>query len=320
MTRSPDSLIPSVAEQSETEKWDDKALKSRLEGKANLRAATKVNAVSASRTRPTSKPTQLDLFPGRACVLKAKPATDRQTARQRSVRRDGVQGGGTRRKCTTVTGETLFGPAEEVFGPPRTGREAYKGSPRNRRIDAKQGVGGGHSTDEGRENRLEERAATSTTRSKRGKAAGLPPRGSAPSRRKTRRRKAPERLSNARKLQRTLYRVAKSQPERRLTLLYDKICRHDILQEAWQRVKSNKGAAGVDKMDIEEVCEYGEEKFLTELQEALQQTTYKVNHVRRVYFYFVRFRKALIPRHLSARIASSGERASNRETPCAGNH
>jgi hypothetical protein len=48
MTRSPDSLIPSEVEQLASEKRDDKAFKCRQEGKANLRAATQVNAVSAS--------------------------------------------------------------------------------------------------------------------------------------------------------------------------------------------------------------------------------------------------------------------------------
>jgi hypothetical protein len=71
------------------------------------------------------------------------------------------------------------------------------------------------------------------------------------------RRKAPARLDNARKLQRMLYRVAKQQPERRFTLLYDKVCRQDILQEAWRRVKSNKGASGVDEVDIDEIRELG---------------------------------------------------------------
>ena len=75
MTRSPDSLIPSGAEQSALEKRDDKAFKCRQVGEANLRAATQVNAVSASSTPPVSRPTQLDLFPGRARVSEAKPAT-----------------------------------------------------------------------------------------------------------------------------------------------------------------------------------------------------------------------------------------------------
>ena len=117
MTRSPDSLIPFVVGQPAPEKRDDKAFKCRQEGEANLRAATQVNAVSASSTPPVSRPTQLDLFPGRACVLEAKPATIRSTARMEPNRRDGVSGGGTQRQTIQLTGETLFGPAEETrFG------------------------------------------------------------------------------------------------------------------------------------------------------------------------------------------------------------
>src|ERR1700680_3561345 len=78
MTRSPDSLVSSAAEQSATEKRDDKAFTCRQGGEANLRAATEVNAVSASTTPPVSRPTQLELFPGRACVPKAKPVTIRK--------------------------------------------------------------------------------------------------------------------------------------------------------------------------------------------------------------------------------------------------
>ncbi len=283
MTRSPDSQIPSADEQSSVEKWDDKVSNDRMGGEANARAATQVNAVSASSIPPASKPIQLELFPGRACPLKAKPATRRKRARRRPTGRDGVQGGGTRRKRSKITGETLFGLAEEFCGTESAGRDAYKGSPRKRRNDAEQGVGGGHSTVETRDNRVEGRTATSTKRAKRGKAAGLPPRGKAPSRPKTRRRKPPERMDKVRKLQRTLYRVAKSQPERRLTLLYDKVCRMDILEEAWRRVKANGGAAGVDKVSIDELREYGEERFLQELQRELHDESYRVSHVRRVH-------------------------------------
>jgi hypothetical protein len=173
-------------------------------------------------------------------------------------RRDGVSGGGTQRKSVKLTGETLFGPAEES---PR-GREAHKGETRRRDNDAEQGVGGGRTTEEPRENRGEGRAATSIIRPKLGKAAGLPPQGKAQPRPNRAKRSAPARLDNARKLQRTLYRVAKQQPERRFTLLYDKVCRQDILQEAWRRVKSNKGAAGVDEVDIDAIRDYGEERFL----------------------------------------------------------
>src|ERR1700674_5491190 len=279
MTRSPDSLVSSAAEQSATEKRDDKAFTCRQGGEVNLRAATEVNAVSASTTPPVSRPTQLELFPGRACVPKAKPATIRNTARRNPRRRDGVEDGGTQRQYIKLTGETLFGPAEET---PR-GREAYKGKTRKRSNEAGQGIGGGHSTEELRENRGEGRAATFIKRTKQGKAAGLPPQGKAQPRTRPARRKAPARLDQARKLQRTLYRVAKQQPERRFTLLYDKVCRQAILQEAWQRVKSNKGAAGVDQVDIDAIRDYGEDRFLREVEEELRSRRYRAALVRRVH-------------------------------------
>jgi RNA-directed DNA polymerase len=278
MTRSPDSLIPSVAGQPAGEKRDDQAFTCRQEGEANLRAATEVNAVSASLTPPVSKPIQLELFPGRACVLKAKPATIRSTARKPN-RRGGVSGGSTQRQTIQLTGETLHGPAEKA----PSGREAYKGETRKRGSEAGQGVGGGHSTEELRDNRREGRAATFIRRTKQGKAAGLPPQGTAQPRRKPAERKAPVRLNNARKLQRTLYRVAKQQPRRRFTLLYDKVCRQDILREAWQRVKTNKGAAGVDNIDIQVIRDYGEERFLNELEQELRSRGYRTALVRRVH-------------------------------------
>ncbi len=138
-------------------------------------------------------------------------------------------------------------------------------------------------TNEPRENRGEGRAAASIIRAKWGKAAGLSPQGKAPPRPNRAKRKAPARLYNARKLQRTLYRVAKQQPERRFTLLYDKVCRQDILREAWQRVKSNKGAAGVDEVDIDEIREYGEARFLGEIERELRDGSYWISLVRRVH-------------------------------------
>ena len=279
MTRSPDSLVPSDSGQPEPEKRDDKVLTCWQEGEANLRAATEVNAVSASSYPPAITPIQLEFFPGRAFPLEAKPATVRNAARMKPGRRDGVEGGGTQRQRISTTGETLFGPAEEN----PSGREAYKGETRKRSNEAGQGVGGGRTTDEPRENRGEGRAATSIIRPKLGKAAGLLPQGKASPRPRRAKAKLPARLEPARKLQRTLYRVAKQQPERRFTLLYDKVCRQDILQEAWRRVKSNKGAAGVDDVDIDEVREYGEARFLGEIEQAMRDGSYRASLVRRVH-------------------------------------
>jgi len=275
MTRSPGSLVPSGGRQQRSGKRDDKASGGRQGGEANSRAATQVNAVSASSTPPAITPIQLELFPRRACPLEAKPVTVRKSASAGPVRRDGVEGGSTRRKQTKITGEPLFGSEEAWI---YSDREAHKGEPRKRRNDAGQGVGGGHSTEELRDNRREGRVATSTTRSKQGKAAGLPPRGKARTRSKPQKR-----MDKARKLQRTLYRAAKLQPERRFTKLFDKVCDPETLREAWERVKRKGGAGGVDKVGVDAVVEYGEERFLREIREAVRSETYRASDVRRVH-------------------------------------
>ena len=56
-------------------------------------------------------------------------------------------------------------------------------------------------------------------------------------------------LDNVRHLQRSLWVAAKRSPERRFHALMDRIWRGDILQEAWRRVRRNRGAAGVDRRD-----------------------------------------------------------------------
>ncbi|CAG0943339.1 Group II intron-encoded protein LtrA [Anaerolineae bacterium] len=274
MNRSPVSPIPSAEGQPSVEKRDANALVRRQKGGTNARVATQVNAVTASSTPPTSMPIQLELFSGRACPLEAKAATHREDqAKHEPMSRDGVSGGDTRGKRIKTTGETRLSLTKSKA---TVSREAYKGKARKRRNDAPAGVGGGDSTEELVENTREGSTATSIKRTKKGKATGLSPRGKTPP-------QSAERMSSARKLQRTLYRVAKQQPHRRFTLLYDKICRADVLQEAWQRVKRNGGAAGVDAMTLDAVKEYGEARLLTELEQALREKTYRVSPVRRVY-------------------------------------
>ena len=62
-----------------------------------------------------------------------------------------------------------------------------------------------------------------------------------------------------RELQRTLYRAAKADPGRRFHALYDKVYRRDVLERAWELVRANRGAAGIDRQTIADVEQYGRE-------------------------------------------------------------
>lgn len=92
-----------------------------------------------------------------------------------------------------------------------------------------------------------------------------------------------ESIDKVRRLQRKLYVAAKQQPERRFHALYDRIHRSDVLWEAWRRVKRNRGAAGVDKMTLAAVVEYGVERMVSELQRKLQEGRYRPQPVLRRY-------------------------------------
>jgi RNA-directed DNA polymerase len=86
-----------------------------------------------------------------------------------------------------------------------------------------------------------------------------------------------------RRLQRKLWAAAKQSPERRFHALYDRIHRGDVLWEAWERVRENRGAAGVDRVTLAYVQEvYGVSRLLGELQADLRAGTYRPAPARRV--------------------------------------
>jgi RNA-directed DNA polymerase len=86
-----------------------------------------------------------------------------------------------------------------------------------------------------------------------------------------------------RQLQRRLWAAAKQSPERRFHALYDRIYRGDVLWEAWQRVRDNRGAAGVDRVTLAYVEEvYGVARMLGELQADLRAGMYRPAPARRV--------------------------------------
>ncbi|PRO64232.1 group II intron reverse transcriptase/maturase [Alkalicoccus urumqiensis] len=90
-------------------------------------------------------------------------------------------------------------------------------------------------------------------------------------------------VGKARELQKTLYLCAKVRKTRRFHALYDKIYRPDILWEAWQRVKRNRGSGGVDRQTLEDIEEYGERCFLNELYLDLKENRYHPKPVLRTY-------------------------------------
>ena len=64
-------------------------------------------------------------------------------------------------------------------------------------------------------------------------------------------------MDPVRALQHALYRAAKADPGRRFHALGDKVHRRDVLERAWEDVRRNGGAAGIDRMTIADVEEYG---------------------------------------------------------------
>ena len=95
----------------------------------------------------------------------------------------------------------------------------------------------------------------------------------------------PETATGIRKLQRTLYRQAKSKPKWKAWSLYGEVCRQEVLEAALWQVIANGGAPGVDGVEVRWLKEdNGQRKqWLTRLEEELREKAYKPSPVRRVY-------------------------------------
>src|ERR1700685_826579 len=89
----------------------------------------------------------------------------------------------------------------------------------------------------------------------------------------------PDKIRN---LQRKLYRKAKAEPAFRFYILYDKICRADILRRAYTLARANAGAPGVDGMTFGQIEAAGVDAWLAGLREELVSKIYRPDPVRRV--------------------------------------
>src|SRR6202165_4824690 len=84
-----------------------------------------------------------------------------------------------------------------------------------------------------------------------------------------------------RTLQRKLYRKAKAEPAFRFYVLYDKICREDILRHAYGLARANAGAPGVDGVSFAQVEERGLGAWLARLRGGLGSKKDRPGPVRR---------------------------------------
>jgi len=83
-------------------------------------------------------------------------------------------------------------------------------------------------------------------------------------------------------LQSKLYQAAQRDPTRRFHALYDRLSLPYVLQSAWELVRRNDGAAGIDQQTLAEIEAQGVPAFLAGIAQSLQDKTYRPQPVRRV--------------------------------------
>src|ERR1700680_2024156 len=91
------------------------------------------------------------------------------------------------------------------------------------------------------------------------------------------------RQDQVRELQRTLYRAAKADPNRRFHALHDKVYRRDVLERAWESARATHGAAGIDQPPIADVEQCGVSRLLDELAADLKDGRWRPLPARRVF-------------------------------------
>lgn len=182
----------------------------------------------------------------------------------------GVSGDGMSGRVTGIIRETCprGAPAPTCDTTPATGEAAA----------AWAGVGVLHSSDEAPENGVERRRGSCADACEAERERGDGPQGiTTPP--------VPATATGVRKLQRTLYRQAKSKPQWKAWSLYGDVCRREVLEAALRQVIANGGAPGVDGVRVEDLAQDQghRELWLAKLAADLRGKTYRPSPVSRVY-------------------------------------
>lgn len=77
------------------------------------------------------------------------------------------------------------------------------------------------------------------------------------------------------KLQTSLQAKAKAEPDYRFYSLWDKICRLDVLEEAYRRCRANRGSPGVDGITFAQIETEGRERWLENVRQELMAGDYR---------------------------------------------
>src|SRR6476620_11617784 len=90
-------------------------------------------------------------------------------------------------------------------------------------------------------------------------------------------------LERVRQLQTSLQAKAKAEPAFRFYSLWDKVCRADVLEEAYHACRRNDGAAGCDGTTFGQIADHGQDRWLEELRQELRAGEYRPQPLLRVW-------------------------------------
>jgi group II intron reverse transcriptase/maturase len=88
---------------------------------------------------------------------------------------------------------------------------------------------------------------------------------------------------NVQKLQTSLQAKAKAEPAYCFYSLWDKVCRTDVLEEAYRRCRANAGAPGVDGVTFEQIETQGRRQWLERIRSELMSGEYRPQPLLRVW-------------------------------------